>query len=144
CNPQLPTNFHFERGRSNIDQNYRLVLSSLYELPWGRGKRWGHDWSRPLDWALGGWQINGIYTLQSGLPFSVCVDGAQGNCITRADLVGPLTVHPGAIAPNLYFDTSSFVAPPATTFANNSTVFDRPGNSGRNILRGPGSSNIDL
>ena len=144
CSPQIPTNFHIERARSNIDQDYRMVLSSLYEIPVGRGRRWGHDWSRPVDWALGGWQLNGIYTLQGGLPFSVCVDGAQGNCITRADLVGPLTTTPGAITPNLYFATSSFALPPSTTFPGGSKVFNRPGTSGRNILRGPGNSNIDL
>jgi outer membrane receptor protein involved in Fe transport len=144
CNPQVPTNFHIERGLSNVDLSYRMVLSSVYELPFGRGKHWGHDWSRPLDWALGGWQVNGIYTLQGGLPFSVCVDGAQGTCITRADQVGPLRTHPGALTPTLYFDTSSFALPPATTFADKSTVFNRPGTSGRDILRGPGFSNMDL
>src|SRR2546430_512622 len=71
CQPQLYTDFHRERRRSNIDQNYRLVLSSLYELPWGRGNHWGSDWPRPADLALAGWQLTGIYTLQSGLPFSV-------------------------------------------------------------------------
>jgi len=144
CNPQVPTNFQIERGRSNIDQNYRMVLSSLYEIPVGRGKRFGRDWSRPIDWALGGWQLNAIYTLQGGLPFTVCVDGAQGNCVTRADLVGPLTTTPGAITPDFYFNTASFAAPPSTKFADGSTVFDRPGTAGRNILRGPGNSNIDL
>jgi carboxypeptidase family protein len=150
CSPQDPKNFNIEHGRSNIDQNYRFVLSSLYELPIGRGKRWGSNWSRPMDWVLGGWQINGIYTLQSGLPFSVCVDGspASSNCIVRADLVGPLSVHPGRLSG--YFDTSSFALPAQTTFVNpgnpaqSSKVFDAPGTSGRDILRGPGSSNLDL
>ena len=150
CSPQDPKNFKIEHGRSNIDQNYRFVLSSLYELPIGRGKRWGSNWSRPVDWALGGWQINGIYSLQAGLPFSVCVDGspASNNCIVRADLVGPLSVHPGRITG--YFDTSSFALPAQTTFVNpgnpaqSSKVFNAPGTSGRDILRGPGSSNLDL
>ena len=144
CKPQLYTNYKIERARANIDQNYRMVLSSLYQLPFGRGMHWGHNWSRPVDWVIGGWQLNGIYTLQSGLPFSVCVDGAQGNCVTRADVVGPLRTHPGVITPGLYFDTSSFIAPPSTKYADNSTTYDRPGNSGRDILRGPGSSNIDM
>jgi hypothetical protein len=149
CSPQDPHNFKIEHARSNIDQNYRFVLSSLYELPLGRGKRWGSNWSRPVDWALGGWQINGIYSLQSGLPFSVCVDGnpATNNCVVRADLVGPVVVHPGSLN---YFDTASFALPAATVFANpanltqTSSVFNAPGTSGRDILRGPGSSNLDF
>jgi carboxypeptidase family protein/TonB-dependent receptor-like protein len=150
CSPQDPKNFRLEHGRSNIDQNYRFVLSSLYELPIGRGKRWGSNWSRPVDWVLGGWQINGIYSLQAGLPFSVCVDGspASNNCIVRADLVGPVSVHPGRLSG--YFDTSAFALPARTQFVdpnnanNKSNVFDAAGTSGRDILRGPGSSNLDL
>ncbi len=136
CNPQLYTNYKIERGRSSIDQNYTMVLSSLYELPIGRGKRWGSNWSRPVDWALGGWQLNGIYSLLSGLPFSVCVDGSQGNCVTRADLTGKAGVTPGSLS---NYITGSFTVP-----ASAGGVFNAPGTSGRDILRGPGSSNMDL
>lgn len=135
CPPQLYTNFNLERALSNQDQPYRLVLSSLYELPLGRGKRWGHDWSRPVDWALGGWQVNGIYTLQAGQPFSVAVDGSPSN--TRADLIGKPVVHPGNL---LDYVTGSAFAVPATTGG----IFNAPGTSGRDIVRGPGSSNIDM
>jgi Carboxypeptidase regulatory-like domain len=144
CLPQLYTDYKIERGLSNIDQSYRMVLSSVYELPFGRGMRFGHNWSRPLDWVLGGWQLNGIYTLQAGLPFSVCVDGAQGNCVTRADVVGSLQTFPGTITPGFYFNTGSFAAPPTTTYPDGSTTYNRPGTSGRDILRGPGESNIDM
>ncbi|MBZ5702508.1 MAG: TonB-dependent receptor [Acidobacteriia bacterium] len=139
CAPQLFTNYAAERGLSNIDQNYRLVLSSLYELPFGRGKRWGHDWSRPLDWALGGWQMNGIYTLQSGLPFTVNIDGNPGTwpSAVRPDLVGAPSVNPGNL--NNYINAAAFAAPPST-----GGVYDRPGTAGRDILRGPGSSNLDF
>jgi len=135
CAPQTYTNFAIEHGLSNQDQPYRLVLSSLYELPFGRGKRWGHDWSRPIDWALGGWQLNGIYALQAGLPFSVTVDGNPSS--TRADLVGAPGMHPGNI--HSYIAASAFAIPSATA-----GVFNAPGTSGRDILRGPGSSNMDL
>ncbi len=111
------------------------MLSSLYELPWGRGKHWGSDWSRPADLALGGWQLSGIYTLQSGLPFSVTANGTPSN--TRADLIGNLVVHTGNI--RQYFDTSAFQAPAAT-----GGIYNAPGTAGRDILRGPGSSNIDM
>jgi hypothetical protein len=78
------------------------------------------------------------------------VDGspANNNCIVRADLVGPVSVHPGRLTG--YFDTSSFALPAQTNFVNpgnptqSSKVFNAPGTSGRDILRGPGSSNLDL
>ncbi|HEX2714936.1 MAG TPA: hypothetical protein VHM88_22335, partial [Candidatus Acidoferrales bacterium] len=133
--PQFYKNFAIERALSNQDQKYRLSLSSLYELPFGRGKHWGHDWSRALDFALGGWQLNGIYTLQSGLPFSITVDGNPSH--TRADLVGTPSVNPGNIT--TYINAAAFGIPASTA-----GIFNAPGTSGRDILRGPGSSNMDL
>ena len=140
CAPQLYTNYNIERGLSEIDQPYRMSLSSLYELPFGRGRRWGSNWSRPIDWAIGGWQLNGIYTLSGGLPFSVTVNGTPGS--TRADLIGSPSVNSGNISN--YINTASFALPPTISFPDNNTVFTRPGTSGRNILLGPGLSNIDL
>jgi hypothetical protein len=137
CSPQLFSNFSIERARSNIDQPYRLVLSSLYELPFGRGKRFGTNWSRAVDWAVGGWQLNGIYTLQAGLPFSVTVDGNPGS--TRADLIGTPSVDPGNLAHYINIKPVAFSVPAST-----GGVFNAPGTSGRDILRGPGSSNMDL
>ena len=132
CQPQLYTNFKLEHALSNQDQPYRLVLSSLYELPFGRGKRWGGDVSKWVNYAIGGWQLNGIYTLQAGQPFSVTVSN-----ITRADLVGKPTVNPGNLTK--YFNTAAFANP-----AKAAGIYIAPGTSGRDILRGPGSSNIDV
>jgi len=136
CQPQLYTNYKIERALSNQDQPYRLVLSFLYELPFGKGKRWANSFSRPLDLVIGGWQINGIYTLQAGQPFSVTVDGSPGS--TRADLVGKASVNPGNLAN--YINAAAF-AVPAKTAAG---IFIAPGTAGRDILRGPGSSNLDF
>ncbi len=169
CAPQFYKNFAIERGLSNQDQPYRLVLSSLYELPFGRGKRWGHDVSRAVDYAIGGWQINGIYVLQAGLPFSVTVDGNPGNA--RAELVGKFGVSPGNLTNYINetfqlcdpskptgpsFPVGPFLYPissaptgcppgsPATGVVSPGGFFNAPGTSGRDILRGPGSSNMDL
>ncbi len=140
CLPQLYTNYTIERGLSNQDQSYRLVLSGLYELPFGRGKRWGGDVNRWVDYAIGGWQLNGIYTLQAGLPFSVTVNGNP--TATRADLVGSPNVNTGSISH--YVTASAFAPPPATIYANNAVVFNAPGTTARDLLRGPGLSNMDL
>jgi hypothetical protein len=136
CSPQLYTNFKIERALSNQDQDYALVLSAIYELPFGRGKRWGGDDSKWVDYAIGGWQINGIYSLLGGNPFSITVSGNPSS--TRADLVGKPQVHPGNI--NNYVDPGAF-AIPATTAAG---IYIAPGTSGRDIIRGPGESNMDL
>ncbi len=145
CAPQLYTDYRIERGLSDQDQPYRLVLSALYELPFGRGKRWGGDVAKWADYVIGGWQLNGIYVLQAGLPFSVTVNGNPGSA--RADIVGTPHVSPGNITQ--YMNASAFAIPAATIYYNtngsvNGAVFNAPGTSGRDILIGPGSSNMDI
>jgi hypothetical protein len=144
CAPQLYTNYKIERGLSNQDQPYRLVLSALYELPFGRGKQFAGNISRVADFAIGGWQINGIYVLQAGQPFSVTVDGNPSS--TRADLTGHPRVNPGNITQYIQetFSATNVPVGPFTIPTSTGGVFNAPGTSGRDILRGPGSSNIDL
>ncbi len=134
--PQLYTDYKIERGLSSQDQSYALVLSALYELPFGRGKRWGSNVSRWMDYVVGGWQLNGIYSLLGGTPFSITVSGNPSS--TRADLVGPVHVHPGNLQD--YVDASAFAVPAK----NAAGIYIAPGTSGRDIIRGPGSSNIDF
>jgi hypothetical protein len=145
CAPQLYTDYRIERGLSNQDQPYRLVMSALYELPFGRGKHWGGDVPKWADYVIGGWQLNGIYTLQGGLPFSITVNGNPTSA--RADIVGTPHVSAGNITS--YVSAAAFAPPPATIYytttgAVNGVVFNAPGTSGRDILLGPGSSNMDL
>jgi hypothetical protein len=144
CQPQLYTDFKIERGLSNQDQPYRLVLSSLYELPFGKGKRWAGNISRPLDFVIGGLQLNGIYVLQAGQPFSVTVDDSPSS--TRADVTGSIDVNPGSLTNYIkeIFSSSNTPMGPFTIPASAGGVFIAPGTSGRDILRGPGSSNINL
>ncbi len=134
--PQFYQNYGIERGLSNQDVDYVLSSSALYELPFGRGKRWGHDVSRWMDYAIGGWQINAIYTLQGGTPFSITASGNPNTA--RADLVGKVQVHPGNLLN--YVDAAAFAAPAK----NASGIYIAPGTAGRDIVRGPGFSNMDF
>jgi len=134
--PQLYTNYVIERGLSDQDVDYVLSASALYELPFGHGKRWGSDVSTWMNYLIGGWQINGIYTLQGGSPFSITSSGTPDKA--RADLVGKIHVHPGNI--QNYVDPSAF-AVPATNAAG---IYIAPGTAGRDIVRGPGFSNMDF
>jgi hypothetical protein len=71
--PQNPRNRDADYGRSNIDQRFRFVFSHIYELPWYRNER-------GLKGAfLGGWAINGIIQLTSGLPITVTQTGDSHN-----------------------------------------------------------------
>lgn len=88
-------------------------------------------------WIVGGWQLNGIWTAQSGPPLNIGYSAtslnAPGNG-NRPNINGPLRI-PGGIGRGVrWFDTSVFSAPPPATF----------GNLGRNILSGPGFVNLDF
>ena len=137
---QQSTNFNLSRASSGFDVRQRVVLSGLYELPFGKGKALlnrGGLWNT----ILGGWQMTSILSYQQGLPFSVTVAnalqrlGASNLMDWRSDLVGdPFIDHP---TQNLWFNPAAFALPQA---ADKSWHY---GNSGRNILRADGIGNLD-
>jgi hypothetical protein len=55
---------------SSADRTHRLILSGVAHLPFGRGRHWARNASRPLEMAIGGWEYNFIGTMQSGTPMS--------------------------------------------------------------------------
>ena len=56
------------KGVSAIDVPHRLTVNGIFELPFGRGRRYGADTTAVVDGIIGGWQLSGIYTYQSGFP----------------------------------------------------------------------------
>lgn len=128
--PQNPADLAAERGLAEFDR--RVVWSSdfLYELPVGRGRRFGGGVPRALDAMLGGWQINGILHLYSGRPFTPFVSraNAQAGFATRPDRIRDGRVADPTI--DRWFDPAAFSVVSSTEF--------RFGTSGRNILTGPG------
>jgi hypothetical protein len=53
---------------SAIDRPHRIVGSGIWELPFGKGRRFGSNWNPALNFIAGGWQLNGLYQKQSGAP----------------------------------------------------------------------------
>jgi hypothetical protein len=66
-----PTDEKFEKRLAEADAPHRFTLSGIYELPFGRGKRWGSGASRKMEALIGGYQFNFIYTYQSGIPLTL-------------------------------------------------------------------------
>jgi Carboxypeptidase regulatory-like domain len=126
-----------DRGRSEFDVDHRLVSSFVYELPVGRGKKFGGNMNKALDLVIGGWQVNGIATFQSGFPMTISAADSGGlndtSGTNRADLVGD--PNPGGFEPTIakWFATEAFRQPAAGFL----------GTSGRGILRLPGINNWD-
>jgi hypothetical protein len=70
---QDPRNRLGDYGRSQIDQRFRFVFSQVWEIPWLRAAK------GPKAWVLGGWSINGIIQLTSGMPVTVSQNGDSHN-----------------------------------------------------------------
>lgn len=60
------TDTDLERRISRDDIPHRVVVSGIWELPLGKGRKWGGGWNSYVDGMLGGWQLNAIYQWQSG------------------------------------------------------------------------------
>jgi hypothetical protein len=132
-----PFDLRTMKGPSNIDIEHRFVFSYSYQLPFGRGRFIGSNMPRVLDEIVGGWQLAGIVTLQTGFPYTPQLgqsDPANVNYAyaRRPDVVGSGSLSDRSI--DHWFNINDFVVPQAFTI----------GNAGRNILRGPGLQNWDL
>ena len=110
------------RSLADIDLAHRFVISYIYELPFGRGRRFGAGMSRALDFAIGGWQFNGITTFQSGTPLAISANNTAGllNPATRPNNNGRSGRLDGRVDQRLgrYFDTTVFTQPVQFTFGN--------------------------
>lgn len=127
-------NLSAERGNSSLDRRHNFITSFTYELPFGRGKVFGSDWNGALDAVLGGWQLGGILAVRTGFPFDVSYPGDPQNSGTRnrGDRIGSGKLDNPTI--DKWFDESAFVQSAPGVF----------GNTGRNVLYGPGLGNFDF
>lgn len=148
--PQDPFNIASERARSSFDQTHRFILAYNYDLPVGRGRKFGSNWHPVVNAFLGGWQANGIFTLATGLPFSVfaAMSGAGCGCTSndmRADRLANGNLPKSQRNIRGWFDKTAFAEPPSTIMSGSQVVSPgRWGNSARNIIYGPGFANVDF
>ena len=127
-----------DRGNSAFDIRHRTSQSVIYDLPLGKGRRF--DIPNGIARALaGGWQVNGILTLQRGLPFTPTLatsvsnaGGSRPDRLTAGEKSNPTLAN--------WFDTSFNIPGGAWATPRQFTY----GNGGRNILRGPSRSNLDF
>jgi hypothetical protein len=135
-NIQDPRNIRANYGLSSFDYRQRFTLSTVYELPFGTGRRFMKNPNSFENALAAGWQIASIVAAQSGAPFSVSLSTPTANTgtFTRPNRIcnGNLPADQQRIT--RWFDTSCFVNPPPFAF----------GNTGRNILIGPGLFTWDL
>jgi hypothetical protein len=133
-----------DRSISSQDIRHRFVTSFVYDLPFGKDRRFGGGWSGPLQWTLGGWQANGIVTFQSGLPLIITQGVNNTNLFSpsqRPTWTGQDANIPGDSVTKgekigRWFDTGAFSVTPAFQFGNTPRVMPN--------LRADGVKNVDL
>ena len=143
--PQNSRDLPADRGPSDFNAVNRFSGSFVYDLPFQR--LWAHGPARLLD----KWQAGGIVTAQTGSPFTVVVAGAPASSAAafgnpaRPDLVNS-PFQPGPVAANPSCQAPSQVRVPQSWF--NPCAFVSPagafGTEGRNVLTGPGFTDIDF
>lgn len=137
-------NVKLNKSRSDFDVNHVFRAFAIYDLPFGRGRRFGSTWHPLINHALGGWQINTIADVSSGFPFTIS-SGSQtfnyfstspANCSASAKDVGKLDKKDrrGGV---WYISSSA------------ATEFSLPapgtlGTCGRNTFTGPGYVQFDF
>jgi hypothetical protein len=125
-----PFYFKHDRGLSDFYHKQRLVLSWLWELPRLKGR------NTVLRGVVGGWDLNGILTLQTGAPFSLPSGVDNSYSGVNADRADQVFADASVATPNpkSWFNTKAFAANAVGTF----------GNTSRNLLLGPGITNVDM
>ncbi|MFB3825181.1 MAG: carboxypeptidase regulatory-like domain-containing protein [Bryobacteraceae bacterium] len=129
-------NRKLDKGPDALDIIHRFAWSSVYDLPWGKGRKWLNNGIAAQ--VLGGWTLGSIITMQSGGPFTVTTQTNATNVFSaganRANVLRNPNLPKGERTLERWFDTSAFVAPPALAF----------GNAGRGIVRADGRAGFDL
>ena len=133
--PQNSYCIRCERGFSSFDTRHRLVISPLYELPIGKAKQLNIN-NPVANTIVGGWQVGGIFTLQSGLPQNIVVAGVD-NSNTQSGYDRPnsngISSSVSNPNPNGWYNPGAFSVAPYGQF----------GNVGRNTALAPGVFSIN-
>jgi hypothetical protein len=163
-NSRTPTdvhNFRLDRSRSDFDDRHVIVANLVYELPFGRGKKWGASWPGFLNHILGGWGTTGIFAYQSGEPYTLYSgEFTTNNTHTSSVLIeGPInqgqlqaSLNPKVQGQVLY-NLGPLITSQADPHFNCANVIGTqtfvcippPGQvgSGRNLVQGPNFWNLD-
>ena len=123
-------------GPSDFSVDHRFVSSYVWQLPIGRGKKYAGNINRVADIAVGGWQMSGITTFQTGFPYTVTAADQFGYLDTQfqhADYTPGCKIHQ-TTAQYQRLNLSCFSNPAPGVY----------GNTSRNFLRQPGINNWDM
>ncbi len=129
CGPDNPLRPELERGNSDTDVRHRFTFADVYDLPLGRGRSFGKDMPKAVDFFIGGFQFNNIVTWQSGPVYTVTSSGG------RVDLLGDPTPTAADRAAGRELNPLAFRPAVTPVFASDPNG-PKIGTLGRNVFRG--------
>jgi hypothetical protein len=147
--PMNQYNWRLDYSTSSFDIQQRFVGSLVYPLPFGKGKLLFSNANKVTDLLIGGWQTNGILNIQSGSPFSIADydeqfinqgNGQRATIVGNPNRAGAVSANPTCQAPDKIHTMAAWFNPCAFEH----TGLGLFGNSGRNMMRGPHSTNLDF
>ena len=154
---QDPNNLRLERSYSNFDIPDIFQVSWVYQLPFGKGKKFGSRWNRVVDGVLGGWQLNGSFRWDDGTPLILGLNGGTSapNYNQRPNYPATLQIAPNYKNTLEYFSNASGAAHNVTAAdqyvtSTGAVCFTDPwypckyadGNAPRTVnVRAPGTNN---
>lgn len=166
---QNPYDFRADRGNNAFDVRHSANLTALYELPFGRGRRYLKGAGRALDSLVGGWELGGVFNGRTGLPLDIRItrpdvvyrDSRTGAIVSNPILVDGRPVTAAVIntigggnsrdvrRPDVVAGVNPFLSGGDKRLFLNPAAFSIPapgtfGNLGRGALHGPGLSQVDL
>jgi Carboxypeptidase regulatory-like domain len=144
--PISNTNWATAYSSAAWDIRHSMTTSFNYELPFGRGKQFGNSMNRAADAVVGGWQMNGILTLRTGVPITMSganCHGVWNRCLP--DYVPGYTGNgntppPGGRSPNEYFNTADFVE----AYSNQAAGIATGGDVGLQSITGAPTKTLDF
>jgi hypothetical protein len=138
CGFDNPLRPELDRGNADTDVRHRFTFADVWDLPIGRGRRYGTDMNRGVDAVVGGWQFNNIVVWQSGPVFNVTCDGG------RVDIIGDPTPTQAQQAEGRELNRNAFRCSETRIFPGDPPVggpvrrqdFPNIGSLGRNVFHG--------
>ena len=140
--PQYLDDFRGDRGPNSQTARHRLTFTNVFQLPVGRGHKFGSNWNRWTDALLGGWQLSNIVTTHSGLPINVSLASSGVNPATNKNY-SFFNRNGGSLRPDRVGIANSDIDPQTDRlhFLNTAAfavqAVNTPGNSSRNVAFGP-------
>jgi len=147
ANPQNIHNLAAEAGPSSFNARLNNVTSIVYDVPFGKGRKYGSSLNPAVDAVLGGWELNTINTAHTGTPLNVFYTPSTANAVSglsndyrgepflRPDVSGSAASQSTSQMINTYFAGYTFTTPP---------VNDPFGDLGRNAFTAPGLEQWDF